>query len=61
MALTVKELRKKIAEVEKMIRGKKGKDVAVETALIKSWKTYLPGGRNHWKIAPDATKSKSTP
>lgn len=57
MGLTVKELRKKIADVEKMIEEAKGKNMSIEKKIVKSWKTYLPGGRNHWKIAPDATKS----
>ncbi|GAG79941.1 unnamed protein product [marine sediment metagenome] len=54
MGLTVKELRAKIAEVEKMIAKAKGKNMSFEKTLVKSWKTYLPGGRNHHKLSSNA-------
>ena len=54
MGLTVKELRKKIADVEKMIEEAKGKNMSIEKKIVKSWKTYLPGGRNHHKLSSNA-------
>lgn len=59
MGLTVKELRKKIAEVEKMIEAGKGKNMSFAKKTVKSWKTYLPGGRNHYKLSQDALRLKS--
>ena len=54
--LTVEGLRAKIATVEEMIQAGEDnhKDMSGERAFIKSWKTYLPGGRNHHKLAQDA-------
>ena len=59
MVLTVEELRKQIAEIEKLIEAGKGKDMSFEKSLVKSWKRYLPGGRYHYKMPPEATKSKT--
>ena len=59
--LTVAELKANIKDLEASIAGKekRGEDCSFERSLLKSWKTYLPGGRNHHKLAPEATKSKS--
>jgi len=51
---TVKGLKKQIVIVEEIIEKKKGKDVKIEKDLIKAWKTYLPGGRNHHKLSQNA-------
>ena len=58
-----KGLKEKIAIVEEMIKAGEahGKDMSGEKSFVKSWKTYLPGGRNHHKLAQDAPQSKSTP
>jgi len=61
--LTVVGLKRQILIVEGILKTKKrlGKDYSYEVDLLNSWKAYLPGGRNHHKLAHNATKSKSTP
>ena len=52
MKYTVKWLQEQIKELESNIAGlkKAGKDYAFEERILKNWKTYLPGGRNHYKL-----------
>ena len=53
MKYTVKWLQEQIKALESSIEGlkKAGKDYAFEERLLKNWKTYLPGGRNHHKLS----------
>ena len=60
---TLTTLKKDIKDLEENIAERKeaGIDYSFEKKLLQSWRTYLPGGRNHHKLSPDATKSMREP
>ena len=60
MSYTLSCLKKDMKDLEENIaaRKKAGKDYSFEQDLMKSWRTYLPGGRNHHKLSPDALRAK---
>lgn len=52
MSYSVKWLQGEIKQLEETIAIRKGlgKDCAELNELLKSWKSYLPGHRNHHKL-----------
>ena len=63
MRYSLTTLKKDIKDLEENIadRKKAGIDYSFEKKLLQSWRTYLPGGRNNYKLSPDAPQSMRKP